>query len=82
MIPETLLDKRMVNKYNKLIIEQLIKWQEDSVEDTTWEVAHKIREEFSTFDIWTQGSSYEGAIDMNLMVNQGRINKKDIVVTT
>lgn len=60
-VPEAVIDKRIVQKYNHAVT----KWRGKPTEDSTWEVVQGIEERFPKFDPWGQGSS-EGDNDTNL----------------
>ncbi|KAL5805182.1 hypothetical protein ACOSQ3_031982 [Xanthoceras sorbifolium] len=48
--PVAILDRKMVKKDNKPVVQYLIQWSASSPEDATWEDATMIRRSFPTFD--------------------------------
>ncbi|KAL5760069.1 hypothetical protein ACOSQ2_018907 [Xanthoceras sorbifolium] len=48
--PVAILDRKMVKKDNKAVVQYLIQWSASSPEDATWEDATMIRRSFPTFD--------------------------------
>ncbi|KAL5783145.1 hypothetical protein ACOSP7_008174 [Xanthoceras sorbifolium] len=48
--PVAILDRKMVKKNNRAVVQYLIQWSTSSPEDATWEDATMIRRSFPTFD--------------------------------
>ncbi|KAL5762688.1 hypothetical protein ACOSP7_018952 [Xanthoceras sorbifolium] len=48
--PVAILDRKMVKKDNKAVVQYLIQWSTSSPEDATWEDATMIRRSFPSFD--------------------------------
>ncbi|KAL5816484.1 hypothetical protein ACOSQ3_024862 [Xanthoceras sorbifolium] len=48
--PVAILDRKMVKKDNKAVVQYLIQWSASSPEDATWEDADMIRRSFPSFD--------------------------------
>ncbi|KAL5756608.1 hypothetical protein ACOSQ2_021354 [Xanthoceras sorbifolium] len=48
--PVAVLERKMVKKHNKAVVQYLIQWSTTSPEDATWEDAEMIRKSFPSFD--------------------------------
>lgn len=50
ILPEKVLERRMIKKNNRPVIQVLIKWMSTAPEDATWEDAHKLAQQFPEFN--------------------------------
>ncbi|GMI70186.1 hypothetical protein HRI_000687900 [Hibiscus trionum] len=48
--PVKILDRRMVKRGNRAVMEVLVEWTNSFSEDATWELYHKLKLDFPHFD--------------------------------
>ncbi|KAJ7959586.1 Ty3/gypsy retrotransposon protein [Quillaja saponaria] len=64
--PVKVLDKRMVKKNNKAVVQLLVEWSHTAPEDATWMDYQKLKKQFPQFHPWGQGSFEGERTDMNI----------------
>ena len=55
--PDTILERRMVNRFGKATTEVLVKWKQLPLEDATWENYWELIKRFPVFDLETRSIS-------------------------
>lgn len=62
LVPEVLLDRKMVKKNNKVQVQVLVKWSGLSEEAATWEDYDVLKSRFLDAPAWGQADAQEGGI--------------------
>lgn len=65
VLPEAVLATREGRRNGKSVLEWLILWKAQPVEEATWEVAEKIKERFPSLCLEDKAEIKEGGIDRN-----------------
>lgn len=64
--PEVVLDKRMIKRGNKAIVQWLIKWTDMDPSYATWELVSILKTRFPSFTLEDKGVAPQGSIDTTI----------------
>lgn len=59
-IPESILERRMVKKGNKVVCQVLVKWSGSNASQATWEFLYELQHRFLHFTIEDKGGFHWG----------------------